>query len=94
MDQIEASAYQYDSAGYFTGTTTADPSPLEEGVWLVPAGATLTPTPKEVPPGMWPRWNGASWMIVNKPLPPEPEDPVAKLKAFLASNPDVAELLK
>ena len=30
------------------------------------------------------------------PLPPEPApiDPLSKLKAFLASNPDVAEILK
>lgn len=38
-------------------------------------------------------WDGAQW--VQNPPPQAPStDPVMKLKAFLADNPDVAALLK
>lgn len=32
--------YEYDKTGLYTGETTAEPSPREEGVWLIPANAT------------------------------------------------------
>lgn len=89
-------AYQYDRAGLYAGTTEADESPLEPGVYLLPARCTLTPPPADVPANKWPRWNGSAWQLVNRPAPApaaEPEDPVAKLQAFLAQNPDVAALL-
>lgn len=31
--------YEYDKSGLYTGETTAEPSPREEGVWLIPANA-------------------------------------------------------
>ena len=86
-------AYQYDLAGLLIGTTEADESPLEPGVYLLPARCTLVAPPSEVPEGRWPRWNGAGWELANKPAPAPAADPVAKLAAFLNENPDVAALL-
>ena len=89
-------AYQFDLAGLYLGETLADESPREPGVYLVPAGCTLTPPPAEVPAGQWPRWNGKAWALIARPAPATApaEDPVVKLQAFLAQNPDVAALLQ
>ncbi|MHB0819840.1 phage tail protein [Stutzerimonas stutzeri] len=87
-------AYQFDAAGIFRGETTADESPLEPGVYLLPAGCTRVPPPAEVPEGRWPRWNGVAWELVNKPQAPAAPDPLAKLTAFLNENPDVAALIE
>lgn len=85
--------YQYDHAGIYLGPTEADPSPLEPGKFLFPARTTTEPPPEEWPEGQVPRWNGAAWQLVRIPTRAEPEDPVAKLQAFLSENPDVAALL-
>lgn len=92
-------AYQFDAAGLFMFPTVSHESPLEPGVFLLPAGCTfVAPQPEdEVPEGKWPRWNGAAWVLVNKPpAQPQatvPDDPIAKLAAFLADNPDVAAII-
>ena len=86
-------AYQYDSAGLYQGEIEPDESPLEPGVFLLPARCTTTQPPQEVPATQWPRWNGASWDIVNRPQQATGTDPVAKLAEFLAQNPDVAALI-
>ncbi len=75
-------AYQYNHAGYWIGTTEADPSPLEPGKYLVPARCTLTEPPHEFPDGKWPRWNGASWDLVNVPAVVKPSI-MERLKAAL-----------
>jgi len=86
--------YQYDHAGIFVHATEADPSPLEPGKWLIPARCTQVAPPVDVPEGQVPRWNGAEWQLVQEPTPaPQTPCPVAKLQAFLAANPDVADLL-
>lgn len=88
--------YQYDVAGIYIGPTTADESPREPGVFLVPARCTTAVPPAEFPEGRWPRWNGSTWDLVTRPRPASPEpaaDPVAKLRAFLEQNPDVAALV-
>lgn len=90
-------AYQYDLAGLLIGATEADESPLEPGVYLLPARCTLTPPPESVPDDKWPRWNGVEWQLVTKPQAAndnEEIDPVEKLREFLNNNPDVAELLQ
>lgn len=87
-------AYQYDLAGLYQGETHADESPLEPGVFLLPARCTFTAPPAEIPEGRWPRFNGARWDLVNRPQPQAAPDPVAKLQQFLAENPDVAALLE
>jgi hypothetical protein len=41
---------QLDSAGLFAGMTVADESPMEPGVWLLPAGALDVSPPADWPP--------------------------------------------
>lgn len=88
--------YQTDRAGMYCGDTVADESPLEPGVFLMPAGCVSKAPPKQWADDKWPRWNGAKWELVTKPQPQaaNDNDPVAKLQAFLAANPDVAALLE
>lgn len=86
--------YQYNASGLYQGETVADESPLEPGVWLMPARTTTVAPPTEIPDGRWPRWNGLDWELATKPMAPASPDPVAKLQAFLNENPDVAALLQ
>lgn len=85
--------YQFDSAGMFLHVSVADESPLEPGVFHMPRGTVTVAPPEEVPDDLWPRWDGAAWQLVPRPVPvPEPT-PVEKLAAFLQENPDVAALI-
>ncbi|WP_022955762.1 hypothetical protein [Perlucidibaca piscinae] len=88
-------AYQFDRAGMLTGTTEADESPLEPGVYLLPANCTLVAPPEEWPADKWPRWMGRNWKLAIKPVSHAESgiDPVAKLRDFLNNNPDVAALM-
>ena len=90
MDQI--TVYQLTPAGLYAGEAVADASPLEPGVYLLPAGCISTAPPDAWPAGQWPRWNGTVWELVVKPVP-HIVDPTEKLAAFLADNPDVAALI-
>ncbi|MDF3822336.1 hypothetical protein P3G55_20700 [Leptospira sp. 96542] len=68
---------QLDLLGFFVGMSTADESPLEPGVWLIPAGAIDVPAP-DVPEGQRARWQGGAWAFEPIPVPepdPEPEMP-------------------
>ncbi|WP_017517031.1 phage tail protein [Pseudomonas nitroreducens] len=85
--------YQYDTAGLYAGQAEADESPLETGVYLLPARCTEVAPLEHWPDDKWPRFNGVAWELVNKPTPEAAADPVAKLSAFLQQNPDVAALL-
>jgi hypothetical protein len=88
--------YQYDSAGLYVGETLADESPLEPGVYLLPARTVEKAPLTEWPADKWPRYNGSDWVLVNKPVPAaanDNADPLVKLAAFLQANPDVAELV-
>ncbi|KVE33904.1 hypothetical protein [Burkholderia sp. TSV86] len=83
--------FQTDRAGMYCGTASADESPLEPGVFLMPAGAVDVAPPDKWPDDKWPRWSGAAWELVTRPRPIESNlDPIEKLRAFLAANPDVA----
>ena len=86
-------AYQLTAAGLFLGITEADESPLEPGVYHMPAGCIATPPPETWPDDKWPRWNGSAWQLVNKPTAPAEPSAVEKLAAFLEANPDVAALV-
>lgn len=90
MDKI---VYQTDQAGFYQGQTSADESPLEPGVYHLPARCVETPPPATWEDNQWPRWDGTTWRLVNRPKAFDAEDPVDKLKAFLAANPDVANLI-
>jgi len=73
---------QLDAEGYFVGLTTADESPLEPGVFLMPAGAIDAPAPS-IPEGQRAKWNGV-WVFEDIPQPepePEPEPPTPEEEA-------------
>lgn len=55
--------YQTNAAGVYVGTTTADESPLEPGVYLIPAGCVETPPP-ECAVGMAALLQGKIWATV------------------------------
>lgn len=86
--------YQYDVAGLFVGQTDADESPLEPGVFLIPARCVEV-APPEFSGDQCPRWNGAKWELIS--VSPtndnQPASPVDKLREFLNANPDVAALI-
>lgn len=67
---------QLDSEGRFIGETVADESPLEPGVFLLPAGAVDAPLPV-IPAGFFARWDGR-WVLTKIPTPVEP-DPVPEM---------------
>lgn len=67
---------QLDEQGFYIGPTTADESPLEPGVFLLPAGAIDRAPPKTLEPGKRYRPWGASWRAEAIPEPePEPKEP-------------------
>lgn len=90
----EKTVYQYNHAGMYVGTTTADESPREPGVFLVPANATVVAIPESWPEDQWPRFNGANWQLVTKPKLAVAESPEQKLAEFLKNNPDVVALIE
>lgn len=68
-------AYSYNEVtGQYTGSDEADESPLEPGVFLLPAYSTATepPAPQE---GFIRTWNGSAWTQVAVPPAPEPVTP-------------------
>lgn len=61
VQQAAPAVFHFDAVhGALLGQSAADASPLEPGVWLVPAYATLVPPPmvgeREVPV-----WDGSAW---------------------------------
>lgn len=85
--------FQIDAAGHYAGKTTADESPLEPGVFHIPAGCIEVEPPRTWLASQWPRWNGAAWELVAKPNAPATKTATQKLADFLAANPDVQELI-
>lgn len=62
---------QLDASGYFVGVVDADESPLEPGVFLIPAGAVDAPLPV-VPQGHRAKWTGSAFTF-EAIQTPEPE---------------------
>lgn len=64
--------YQVGQDGLYLGPTLADESPLEPGVFLIPAGCV-----EVEPPGTGyneiQRWTGKEWVVET--IPPEVEEP-------------------
>ncbi len=74
--------YKYDETGRFTNESTADESPLEPGVFLIPAQST-TVAPPEVSEGFEAICDGKEWTIQavqKKPLEDEPAELTAAEK--------------
>jgi hypothetical protein len=70
-------AYSYSEVtGAYLGSEDADESPLEPGVFLLPAYSTAIapPAPQE---GYYRKWNGSEWVqeLIPLPEPPAPEPP-------------------
>ena len=89
----EKTVYQYNFSGLYVGTTIADESPLEPGIYLIPANCTETAPPDQWPEDQWPRWTGVQWQLISKPQVQQPLSPEQKLAEFLSSNPDVMALI-
>lgn len=78
---------QLDSLGYFVSGVTADPSPLESGVFLIPGGAVDFPIPT-IPDGKRAKWNGSGFDledipipdVADEPAPPTPEELLRQVK--------------
>lgn len=88
---------QLDAAGYFTNVTTADESPLEPGVYLIPGGCIEAAAPV-IPEGQKAKWDG-SW-VFEKILQTTPQsepvvDPYVKTYADkrAAEYPSMADYL-
>ena len=77
--------YNYDEAGFFLSVGEADESPLEEGVFLIPARAT-TVAPPAMQAGYLLKFDGDEWGYLPVTEPeieptPEPVVTVAMLEA-------------
>lgn len=66
---------QLDPEGVFVGTTEADESPLEPGVWLIPGGCVDATPPVFDPQTQIARWDGSQFNLENLPPPPSPPPP-------------------
>lgn len=85
--------YQTNYSGLFVAETVADESPLEPGVFAIPAGCVEMAPPAEWSENQWPRWNGFEWQLINKPEVQQGASAEEKLAEFLAQNPDVMKLI-
>lgn len=65
--------FQTNTLGFFVGVATADESPLEPGIFHIPAGCVEMPPPactdKEIA-----RWVSGAWLKEKLPEAPTPEE--------------------
>ncbi len=66
-------AYQTNKDGVFVGPVKRQKSPLEPGVFLVPAGAVVV-EPPSFAAGEMAVWDGAAWSVKPIPVPPAPPE--------------------
>lgn len=73
--------------GVFTGIEFAQESPLEAGVYLLPAGATLV-KPPQAPLGKHAVWRGDVWEVQDTPvIEPAPEEASTEMKPLPPTPP-------
>lgn len=76
---------QLDINGYFVGTAIADESPLEPGVFLIPAGCVDAPPPSAITQGHRYKFSSKGWIDEPPPKPaPEPERTPEQIMASLS----------
>lgn len=85
--------YQTSAEGYLIGTVTADESPLEPGVMLIPFGCVTTKPPKFDAAKKRARYTGNKWALEDLPKEPETETGSAVDQAA-APAPVMSKLLK
>lgn len=81
-------AYNYDEVtGEYIGFEQADESPLEPGVFMLPAFSTAIEPPAFLE-GYYRKWNGTEWIqeALPEPLPPSPEPPITEEQARAERN--------
>lgn len=83
--------YNFDSAGFYTGSSQADESPMEPGVFLTPVNSTEV-EPPQAPEGKRARWNGGQWKLLAVAMD-DRQVALVKLQEFLKNNPDVAAIV-
>lgn len=79
--------YQTDAKGFYAGPVEADESPLEPGVWLIPAGCVevAPPAPQA---GKVARWRNGRWDMATPPSGPvfTPVDPVEAFRVSIDAH--------
>ena len=90
----QKSVYKINYSGLFVGETLADESPLEPGIFHIPADCVELAPPEEWPEDKWPRWNGFKWELIQRPQVQQVASAEEKLAEFLAQNPDVLKLIE
>ncbi len=84
--------HYHPEAGVFLGEGLADPSPLEQNAWLIPAYAT-TVQPPAPGKGKQAVWSGNTWRIMPIPaleVEPTPEQPQFEIPAPLTPEQKLA----
>lgn len=67
--------------GFYVGTTIADESPLEPGVWLMPAHTTEI-APPAYGDGQLPKWTGSAWTLESVVPVPDVPDAISDRQFF------------
>lgn len=84
--------YQTDFDGYFVATVQADPDPMVEGNFLIPAGC-VTEAPPEFNEGQRVKWMGDAWQVEDIPTPPAPTIDMVRAQAVAAMEAWIAAFL-
>jgi hypothetical protein len=83
-------ANYHPGTGHLISLTDADQSPLEPGVFLVPAAATAKLPPEFDPATQLAIFANGDWRIEPIPVPPAPESPPPKTQREIALEAIVA----
>lgn len=72
--------YQTDYEGFYVGPTVADPDPMDDGNWLIPAGC-VTEAPPALSEEQRAQFANGVWVVVDPEPAPEPVEPLPPTKA-------------